>query len=80
MRAEFRRRRDAIVAGLDDLPGVSCVLPRGAFYAFPTSPRRVARQARSPGGFSSMRESPSSQGQRLASAAKATFDSLMRTR
>jgi aspartate aminotransferase len=35
MRAEFRRRRDAIVAGLDDLPGVSCVLPRGAFYAFP---------------------------------------------
>jgi aspartate/methionine/tyrosine aminotransferase len=35
MRAEFRVRRDAIVAGLDELPGVSCAVPRGAFYAFP---------------------------------------------
>ena len=33
--AQFRVRRDAIVAGLNRLPGVSCVLPRGAFYAFP---------------------------------------------
>ena len=32
---EFRRRRDLIVAGLNELPGVSCVEPRGAFYAFP---------------------------------------------
>jgi aspartate/methionine/tyrosine aminotransferase len=35
MRGEFRRRRDAIVAGLNRLPGVTCALPRGAFYAFP---------------------------------------------
>src|SRR6476646_10648762 len=35
MLAEFRRRRDAVVAGLNQLPGVSCVTPRGAFYAFP---------------------------------------------
>ena len=35
MRAEFRRRRDAVVTGLNELPGVSCVTPRGAFYAFP---------------------------------------------
>ncbi|HEV8450790.1 MAG TPA: pyridoxal phosphate-dependent aminotransferase [Gaiellales bacterium] len=35
MLAEFRRRRDAIVEGLNTLPGVSCVVPRGAFYAFP---------------------------------------------
>jgi aspartate aminotransferase len=35
MVAEFRRRRDVIVAGLNDLPGVSCVEPDGAFYAFP---------------------------------------------
>jgi len=35
MLAEFRRRRDAVVAGLNELPGVSCVVPRGAFYAFP---------------------------------------------
>jgi aspartate aminotransferase len=32
---EFRRRRDVIVAGLNDLPGVSCRLPLGAFYVFP---------------------------------------------
>jgi aspartate aminotransferase len=35
MRAEFRRRRDVVVPGLNALPGVSCVTPRGAFYAFP---------------------------------------------
>ena len=32
---EFRRRRDLIVDGLNRLPGVSCVRPRGAFYVFP---------------------------------------------
>jgi aspartate aminotransferase len=35
MVAEFRRRRDIVVAGLNDLPGVSCLEPQGAFYAFP---------------------------------------------
>jgi aspartate/methionine/tyrosine aminotransferase len=35
MRAEFLRRRDAIVKGLNEIPGVSCKLPRGAFYVFP---------------------------------------------
>jgi aspartate/methionine/tyrosine aminotransferase len=35
MISEFRRRREAIVAGLNELPGVSCVPPHGAFYAFP---------------------------------------------
>ncbi len=35
MVAEFRRRRDAVVAGLNDIPGISCRLPLGAFYAFP---------------------------------------------
>jgi aspartate aminotransferase len=32
---EFRRRRDVMVEGLNRLPGVSCLLPPGAFYAFP---------------------------------------------
>jgi aspartate aminotransferase len=36
MVAEFRRRRDVIVAGLNDIPGLSCVEPQGAFYAFPS--------------------------------------------
>jgi aspartate aminotransferase len=35
MVAEFRRRRDLIVEGLNRLPGVKCALPRGAFYVFP---------------------------------------------
>jgi aspartate/methionine/tyrosine aminotransferase len=32
---EFRRRRAIIVEGLNQLPGVTCAWPRGAFYAFP---------------------------------------------
>jgi aspartate/methionine/tyrosine aminotransferase len=32
---EFRARRDLIVEGLNSLPGVSCRMPKGAFYAFP---------------------------------------------
>ncbi len=35
MAAEFDRRRGAVVAGLNRLPGVSCIAPKGAFYAFP---------------------------------------------
>jgi len=35
MVAEFKRRRDIIVGGLNRLPGVSCRSPRGAFYVFP---------------------------------------------
>jgi len=35
MVAEFDRRRKVVVEGLNKLPGVSCVTPKGAFYAFP---------------------------------------------
>jgi aspartate/methionine/tyrosine aminotransferase len=35
MVAEFKLRRDAIVEGLNALPGVSCLKPKGAFYVFP---------------------------------------------
>ncbi len=34
MAGEFDRRRRLIVQGLNALPGVQCVMPRGAFYAF----------------------------------------------
>jgi aspartate aminotransferase len=34
MVAEFRQRRDRLVAGLNQIPGCSCRLPQGAFYAF----------------------------------------------
>lgn len=39
MAAEFDRRRKAVVAGLNALPGVSCIAPKGAFYAFPNISR-----------------------------------------
>ena len=39
MVAEFRRRREVIVAGLRALPGFSCARPRGAFYVFPNIAR-----------------------------------------
>ncbi|HEC81719.1 MAG TPA: pyridoxal phosphate-dependent aminotransferase [Thermoplasmatales archaeon] len=35
MRDDYKRRRDVIVPGLNDVPGFSCVYPQGAFYAFP---------------------------------------------
>lgn len=35
MLAEFDRRRKAVVKGLNALPGISCIVPKGAFYAFP---------------------------------------------
>ncbi len=35
MMAEFDKRRQVIVAALNDLPGLRCTDPAGAFYAFP---------------------------------------------
>jgi aspartate/methionine/tyrosine aminotransferase len=35
MVAEFKHRRDIIVAGLNDIPGIRCAMPKGAFYVFP---------------------------------------------
>ena len=35
MSAEFRRRRDVFVTGLNKIKGFSCLMPKGAFYAFP---------------------------------------------
>jgi aspartate aminotransferase len=35
MVAEYQRRRDVIVAGLNDIPGITCRKPQGAFYVFP---------------------------------------------
>ncbi len=35
MVAEYQKRRDLIIAGLNQLPGVRCLCPKGAFYAFP---------------------------------------------
>ena len=35
MMASFQERRDIMVAGLNELPGISCLSPAGAFYVFP---------------------------------------------
>ena len=35
MMKAFDRRRKIVVEGLNGLPGVSCITPKGAFYAFP---------------------------------------------
>ena len=34
MVAEFQRRRDIVYQGINEIPGLSCVKPQGAFYAF----------------------------------------------
>jgi aspartate/methionine/tyrosine aminotransferase len=39
MIAEFDRRRKVVTEGLNKLPGVSCIVPKGAFYAFPNVKR-----------------------------------------
>ena len=39
MRAEFDRRRKAVAAGLNRIPGVRAATPKGAFYAFPNISR-----------------------------------------
>jgi aspartate/methionine/tyrosine aminotransferase len=35
IREEYRRRRDVLVSGLNDIPGIRCQTPDGAFYTFP---------------------------------------------
>jgi aspartate/methionine/tyrosine aminotransferase len=37
MVAEFKRRRDMLVPALNQIPGVQCHMPRGAFYALPNT-------------------------------------------
>ena len=46
MMAEFDTRRKLVVDLLNDVPGVSCITPKGAFYAFPniTKTGRKAKQ------------------------------------
>jgi aspartate/methionine/tyrosine aminotransferase len=34
--AEFKKRRDMIVDGLNRIPGIRCAMPKGAFYVFPS--------------------------------------------
>lgn len=45
MVAAFESRRDLVVAGLREIPGVTCVRPDGAFYAFPNVTACLGRRS-----------------------------------
>lgn len=46
MNETFRKRRDFLVAKLNELPNVSCLVPDGAFYAFPNISKITADDQR----------------------------------
>jgi aspartate aminotransferase len=43
MLAEYERRRNRIVAGLNEIPGITCAKPQGAFYVFPNISKHLGR-------------------------------------
>jgi aspartate aminotransferase len=47
MAGEFDRRRRVIIEGLNAIPGVRCVMPKGAFYAFPNVSGLFGKRAKS---------------------------------
>ena len=51
MAQSFKERRDLIVEGLNSIPGISCVMPKGAFYVFPNVTQACAKM-----GFASSKE------------------------
>lgn len=62
---EFSRRRTTIVHGLNRIPGISCQMPRGAFYAFPNIKGVLGRQ-----GPSGMLQTPTDVAQYLLDEAR----------
>ncbi|HLC38361.1 MAG TPA: aminotransferase class I/II-fold pyridoxal phosphate-dependent enzyme, partial [Candidatus Norongarragalinales archaeon] len=42
----FKERRDFIVKGLNEIEGVSCIMPKGAFYAFPNVKKICAKSGK----------------------------------
>jgi aspartate aminotransferase len=57
MAGEFDRRRRLIIEGLNALPGVTCGMPRGAFYAFANVSGLFGRTWRKPDGALTLRSS-----------------------
>jgi aspartate aminotransferase len=47
MVGEFDRRRRVVIPALNAIPGVSCVMPKGAFYAFPNVSGLFGKRAKS---------------------------------
>jgi aspartate aminotransferase len=50
MNETFRKRRDRLVRGLNEIPGLGCAMPEGAFYAFPNA-RAIAGDDRALAAF-----------------------------
>ncbi|WBU55490.1 pyridoxal phosphate-dependent aminotransferase [Paracoccus sediminicola] len=42
-RAAFQRRRDLVVKGLNECPGIDCPMPQGAFYVYPSIADLIGR-------------------------------------
>jgi aspartate aminotransferase len=57
MAGEFDRRRRLIIAGLNSLPGVTCGMPKGAFYAFANVSGLFGRTWRKPDGAVTLKSS-----------------------
>ena len=57
MAGEFDRRRRLIIEGLNALPGVTCGMPRGAFYAFANVSGLFGRTWRKPDGAQTLKSS-----------------------
>ncbi|MBX3302093.1 MAG: pyridoxal phosphate-dependent aminotransferase [Nitrospira sp.] len=62
---EFSRRRTTIVNGLNRISGISCQMPRGAFYAFPNIKGVLGKQ-----GPSGMLKTPNDMAQYLLDEAR----------
>jgi aspartate aminotransferase len=45
MLAEFDKRRKYLVSELNSIPGMNCLTPTGAFYAFPNTSKLYGKQA-----------------------------------
>lgn len=46
MLEEYRRRRDWLIPSLNQIPGIECMMPEGAFYAFPNVKRLLGGRAK----------------------------------
>ncbi|HXG65978.1 MAG TPA: pyridoxal phosphate-dependent aminotransferase [Blastocatellia bacterium] len=51
MIAEYRRRRDWLIPALNGIDGVECLMPEGAFYAFPNIKRCLGGQVKNSSEF-----------------------------
>ncbi len=48
MLAEYTKRRERVLAGVREIPGVTCTAPQGAFYVFPDVTKHLGRNRLAP--------------------------------